>query len=116
MYSDGAGSILRDLSTPGGGGGVSYICTYAHLYICTYVTYVHMSFFVQHSRAQKGGKQHGWGDRDMTQSTDTQKKTRITRYSILYLSLSFVLRIVEARSAAIFLSAQAQFRSQLPAD
>ncbi len=47
---------------------------------------------------------------DITRSTDTQKKTR---YS-LSLSLSSILRIVEVRSAAIFLSAQAQFRSQLP--
>ncbi len=40
----------------------------------------------------------------------TKKKTR---YS---LSLSRTLRIVEVRSAALFLSAQAQFRSHLPAD
>jgi hypothetical protein len=45
-----------------------------------------------------------------TPGSDTQKKPR---YS---LSLSSTLRIVEVRSAAIFLSAQAQFRSQLPAD
>jgi hypothetical protein len=48
----------------------------------------------------------------MTQSTDTQKKTRY----FLSLSLSSILRIVEVRSAALFLSAQAQFRNQLPAE
>jgi hypothetical protein len=59
----------------------------------------------------------GGGDMDMimTQSTDTQKKSKDKIFS-LSLYLSSILRIVEVRSAAIFLSAQAQFRSQLPAD
>jgi hypothetical protein len=38
------------------------------------------------------------------------------RTKILYLSLSFQLCMVEVRSAALFLSAQAQFRSQLTED
>jgi hypothetical protein len=84
-------------------------------------------------RAQQGGKQHKWGYMDMTQSTDTQKKTRYSLSLSLSLplslslspspslhlslsSLSSILRIVEVRSAAKFLSAQAQFRSLLPAD
>ncbi len=59
-------------------------------------------------------KRNKGGDMDITWSTDTQKKTR---YSLsLSLSLSSILRIVEVRSEAIFLSAQAQFRSQLPVD
>jgi hypothetical protein len=49
-------------------------------------------------------------------SCSCSAKPHRKRQDSLSLSLSFKLRIVEVRSAAIFLSAQAQFRSQLTAD
>jgi hypothetical protein len=53
----------------------------------------------------------GYGYDSVHSYTEKEEKDKV-----FSLSLSSILRIVEVRSAAIFLSAQAQFRSQLPAD